>query len=202
MEATSNPMKHPIMRILFGFLVLCQMAAAQQAGRTVFLVRHAEKTSAAPDATLTPAGEARASCLAWTLKDAGIKHIYVSDVKRTQQTADPLAKALNLTPTVIPARDISGLVRGVIYSPGGGNVLVVGHGDTLPVIVARLQGGGIPPITDNEYDRLIVVTMIENAGTPAANLRYCSSGGPAPPAPAQPKPATVPAKKKAPAKKS
>ena len=87
-------MKSLLIRAIFPALLLCQLAAAQQNVRTVFLVRHAEKTSAAGDAPLAPEGQKRADCLAVTLKDAVIKQIYVTDTMRTQQTAAPLAKAL------------------------------------------------------------------------------------------------------------
>lgn len=176
--------------------MLCHLAAAQQNVRTIFLVRHAEKVATADDPALSPEGLKRAECLAATLKDAGIKQIYVTDAKRTQQTAAPLAKALKLTPTILPAKDPNALVKNLFYS-GGGNFLVVGHSDTLPFIVGRLQGGTVPPIGENEYDRMIVMTIAESAGMPAATLRYCSVGAPAKPAPTPAhKPVKAPAKKK------
>ena len=93
------------MRTLLAVFLFCNLAIAQQSVRTVYLVRHAEKTSTAADATLSPAGIKRADCLANTLKDAGIKQIYVTEAKRTQQTADPLAKQLKITPKIMPAAD-------------------------------------------------------------------------------------------------
>ena len=192
-------MKHLFLRAVFPALLLCQMAAAQQNVRTIFLVRHAEKASAAADAPLSPEGEKRAECLAGMLKDAGIKQIYVTDVTRTQQTAAPLAKALKIKPTILPAKDPNALIKNLVYT-GGGNILVVGHSDTIPFVIARLQGGTVAPIGENEYDRMFVMTVAESAGMPAATLHYCSAGSPAKtaPTPAHPgKPAPKsPAKKK------
>ena len=128
-----HAMKHLFLRAVFPALLLCQMAAAQQNVRTVFLVRHAEKASTAADAPLSPEGEKRAECLAATLKDAGIKQIYVTDVTRTQQTAAPLAKALKIKPTILPAKDPNALIKNLAYT-GGGNILVVGHSDTVPFV--------------------------------------------------------------------
>jgi phosphohistidine phosphatase SixA len=191
-------MKLFFVRAIFPALLLCQLAVAQQNVRTVFLVRHAEKASAAADAPLSPEGEKRAECLASTLKDAGIKQIYVTDVLRTQQTAAPLAKALKLKPTILPAKDSNGLIKNLAYT-GGGNILVVGHSDTVPFVIARLQGGTVAPIGENEYDRMFVMTIVEAAGTPAATLHYCSAGpakaAPAPAHPAKPM-AKSPTKKK------
>jgi phosphohistidine phosphatase SixA len=189
-------MKSIFLRAIFPALLLCQLAAAQQNVRTVFLVRHAEKASAAADAPLSPEGQKRAECLAFTLKDAGIKQIYVTDATRTQQTAAPLAKALKIKPTILPAKDPNALIKNLVYT-GGGNILVVGHSDTVPFVIARLQGGTIAPIGENEYDRLFVMTIAEAAGMPASTLHYCSAGTPAK---AMPTPAH-PAKKKAPTKK-
>src|SRR5215831_1371396 len=95
---TAYMMKSLLIRAIFPALLLCQLAAAQQNVRTVFLVRHAEKASAAADAPLSPEGEKRAVCLAGMLKDAGIKQIYVTDMMRTQQKAETLVKALKSTP--------------------------------------------------------------------------------------------------------
>src|SRR6478672_6971297 len=193
-----HTMKHLFLRAVFPALLLCQLAAAQQNVRTVFLVRHAEKASAAADAPLSPEGEKRAECLASTLRDAGIKQIYVTDVMRTQQTAAPLAKALKIKPTIVPAKDPNALIKNLVYT-GGGNILVVGHSDTVPFVIARLQGGTVAPIGENEYDRMFVMTVAEAAGMPAATLHYCSAGTPVKAAPVPSHtPAKAPAKKKKP----
>jgi broad specificity phosphatase PhoE len=167
-------------RMILPALLLSQLAAAQRKEtRILFLVRHAEKASAAPDAGLSPAGLKRADCLAKTLKEAGIKQIYVTDTTRTQQTAAPLAAALKITPQIIPARDPNTVIRDLLYA-GGGNILVVGHSDTIPFILARVKAGTVPPIAENEYDRLFVTTIIEGGATQAATLRYCDCApGPA-----------------------
>ncbi|HEY2499424.1 MAG TPA: phosphoglycerate mutase family protein [Candidatus Angelobacter sp.] len=162
-------------RVIFPMLLLCQLATAQQNVRTIFIVRHAEKASSAADALLSPEGEKRAECLANTLKDAGIKQIYVTDVKRTQQTAAPLAKELKITPTILPAKDPNALIKDLLYA-GGGNIFVVGHSDTVPFIISRLKAGSVPPIADNEYDRLFVVTIEEAAAAPVATLHVCGVG--------------------------
>ena len=187
------------MRTLLAVFLFCNLAMAQQSVRTVFLVRHAEKVSSADDATLSPAGMKRADCLASTLRDANIKQIYVTEAKRTQQTADTLAKHLKVTPKIMPAADSTTLVRNLFYM-GSGNTLVVGHSNTLPVIIARMKAGTIAPIGDNDYDRLYMITTMEGSATPVVTLHYCESPGTAVSGPT-PHPATKPAAKKAPAQK-
>jgi phosphohistidine phosphatase SixA len=191
-------MKHFLKRIILPAFLLCQLAAAQNP-HTIFLVRHAEKATApADDPALTPAGEKRAACLAKMLEDAGIKQIFVTDTKRTQQTAAPLAAALKLTPAIIPAKDPNSLISKLTYA-GAGNILVVGHSNTLPFVLARMKAGTVREIAENEYDRMFVVTMAEGTTAALATLRYCECGTTAPGAKpaASPKPAT----KKTPAKK-
>jgi phosphohistidine phosphatase SixA len=184
------------MRTLLAVFLFCNLALAQQSVRTVYLVRHAEKTSNQADATLNPAGIKRAECLASTLKDAGIKQIYVTEAKPTQQTAEPLAKQLKITPKIMPSEDSTKMVRDLFYA-GSGNTLVVGHNNTLPTIIARMKAGTVHP-GENDYDKLFLVTTMEGSATPVVTLHYCQGNGSASvPTPHPAKPAA----KKAPAKK-
>jgi broad specificity phosphatase PhoE len=191
-------MKKTATRLVFIGFLLCQLAAAQTP-HTVFFVRHAEKASApADDPGLNAAGEKRAECLAKMLQEAGIKQIYVTDAKRTQQTAAPLAAALKLTPAIIPGKDPNALISKLTYA-GAGNVLVVGHSNTLQFVLARLRAGDVKQIGEDEYDRMFVVSMAEGRAASVATLRYCECGTTVPagkPA-SSPKPAT----KKSPTKK-
>src|SRR5205823_9140645 len=94
--------RHFIALLLLSGLFISS-AAAQS---TIFIVRHAEKAASGGDnPDLSEAGRARAETLASMLKDAGVSAIYVTEFKRTQQTAAPLAKMLHLDPTIVPAKD-------------------------------------------------------------------------------------------------
>ena len=144
-------------------------AAAQQ---TIFLIRHAERADTAPgvsptmaaDPDLSAAGRARAESLATALKDAKITAIYVTKYKRTQQTAAPLAKALGLTVNIVTA-DAAAVVKQIAGAKG--NVLIVGHSNTVPDVIKEL--GVATPVTigDDEFDNLFIVTT----GTHASVLR-------------------------------
>jgi broad specificity phosphatase PhoE len=158
-------------RILFALTVLAFAAAsAALAQSVVFVVRHAERADAgmmrggSDDPDLSAAGYARAEALAALLKDARITAIYVTEFKRTRQTAEPLAKMLALEPTVVSSKDTDGLMQRVKASQG--NVLVVGHSNTLPVILKTLGGEEIA-IGDSDYDNLFIVT----GSTPRSVLR-------------------------------
>jgi hypothetical protein len=165
-------MKNCSTAVFLTFMLAAHMAAAQQAGRTIFLVRHAERVSSATTAPLSPAGVKRSECLERTLQDSNIRQIFVSDVTATQETAAALANTLKIKPSVIAVRDTSTLVRNVLYSRSG-NALVVADRDNLPVIIPRLQAGAAQPLGENEYDRLYVITLAEGSGMPAVVLHYC-----------------------------
>src|SRR6185312_14287059 len=99
--------------------------------QVLFLVRHAEKVDNSRDAALSAAGEARAKALAVKLGDAGITAIFASQMRRTQQTAAPLADKLHLPVQVHQAEDTAGLVELLRKQD---RALVAGHSDTLPEI--------------------------------------------------------------------
>lgn len=153
-------------------LMLGWMYVDAQQIETVLLVRHADRASNAPDSLLSDAGQQRADCLARTLADSEITQIYVTDVRRTQQTAEPLARILRIQPTVVPKSNMSQLLAD-LHSQAGKTVLVVGHADTIPGIVEQLGGGKIMTFGDTEYDRLIFVPLSgKNAGK-TVTVRYC-----------------------------
>ncbi|HEX4383299.1 MAG TPA: histidine phosphatase family protein [Myxococcales bacterium] len=138
------------MRALFAALLLSFAAQAQE---VVVLVRHAEKVDESKNPKLSTAGEARAKALAAKLKDAGITSIWTSEFIRTQETAKPLADALGLTLKVHPAKDSKGLIE--LLRKEGGRALVVGHSNTVGEI-ARMYGGKVEDLRDDEYDALLV----------------------------------------------
>jgi len=144
-------------RLGFYFLLLSAFLSTATAQSTIFIVRHAEKADATKDPNLSEAGRARAEALAKTLKDANITAIYATEFKRTQQTAAPLAKALGITVTILPAKDNAALVAKLRAS--NGNALVVGHGDTMPDLIKALGISDPINIAENDYDNLFAVVL-------------------------------------------
>ncbi len=155
-------------------LMLSLSAFSAEQG-TIFIVRHGEKVSAAADALLSPAGHQRANCLAQTLNDANVKAIFTPQVKRTQQMAQPLANAWHLSITVIPRNSQPELVQKARAAAQNGDVLIVAQQDTIQTIVQQLGGGTVPPLGDNEFDRLIILHL-NASGSSVTTLRYCDCG--------------------------
>ena len=125
---------------------------------SVYLARHAEKAADPVDPPLTPQGTKRAEALADELHYAEITAIVVSNLLRTQQTAAPLAARRGLTPVVFTAGDTAAIAQHILTNHAGGNVLVVGHTNTVPQIITAL--GATPPlavIPEDDFDNLFLV---------------------------------------------
>jgi broad specificity phosphatase PhoE len=126
---------------------------------TIIVVRHAERASGgmSTDVPLSTAGQGRAKELARVLKDAGVKTIITTDLQRTRQTAAPLAERSGIQAIALPAKDLDGLVKKLKMMGPDDVVLVVGHSNTVPLIVEQVGGVTVRPLEDTEYDRLFVV---------------------------------------------
>jgi phosphohistidine phosphatase SixA len=141
--------------MLAGMLLWAPAAAAVQA---VFLVRHAEKESQTdPDTALAIRGEDRALALSRLLRNAGITHIVTTELRRTQQTAAPLAALTGVTPTVIPAKDRAAAIAHIKALPKDAVVLLVGHSNTLPDIAKGLGAKTPVQLKDEQYGRVFLV---------------------------------------------
>jgi broad specificity phosphatase PhoE len=130
---------------------------------TLLVVRHADRRG--EDDALSDAGRERALALARTLARSGVAAVYHSDTDRTRLTAAPLAGALGITPVELPAKDVSGLVAHVFGHHCGETVLIVGHSNTVPLIVAAAGGPSVPDLAEDEFDDLFVVTVRARAAT-------------------------------------
>jgi broad specificity phosphatase PhoE len=139
---------------------------------TLLIVRHAERV-AGQDA-LSAAGQARAQVLAHVVERAELAGIYHSDTVRTRQTAEPAATALGITPVELPANDIEALIDHINANHRGATVLVVGHSNTVPLIISEAGGPTIPNLPDGEFDNLFVLERCRCWWQPAklTNLQY------------------------------
>jgi phosphohistidine phosphatase SixA len=146
---------------------------------TIVLVRHAEKqVGAITDAPLSPEGETRASRLTQLLggsEEFGrIGKIYVTNTRRTQQTAAGLAQRLGLTPEVIEAKtDSAELARRALRENRGHRALIVGHSNTVPEILAALaHAQNVPAMGEDEFDTMYIVTVPTIGKASVLRLKY------------------------------
>jgi broad specificity phosphatase PhoE len=159
-----------VRRILLA-LALAAAAAVARAQTTVYVVRHAEKASdsSEKEVPLSDEGKRRAERLASILRDAGVHAIYSTDTTRTRSTAEPLARASGQTVRIYS--DVAALAD-QIKGEREAVVLVVGHSNTVPKILAALGVRAPVEVADRDYDDLFVVVS-RPIGEPAfLHLRY------------------------------
>ena len=129
--------------------------AARSAGPAYYVMRHLQKADG-PDPALSAEGRANAERLAaWFDGRAKPQAIYASPTRRARDTAAPLAARLGLTVKEYDPADTAALVARVRAESGP--VLVVGHSNTVPDIVAALGGTRPEPLADTDYGILWVV---------------------------------------------
>ncbi len=139
--------------ILFSFSAL-PPAHAQE---VVYLIRHAEQVLDVEDPPLTEAGHQRAKAWAALLRDANIKVIYTSKKRRTKQTGEPIAQALNIPLETLPRRDVSGLVERLRTRHADDAILIVSHSRTVPTLLSELGHWEDVTIERDDYDNLFIV---------------------------------------------
>ena len=147
---------------------------------TIILVRHAEKNiePANPDPDLSPAGQARAQELSRMFGDAGVKAIYVTQFKRTQQTVKPLAEKIGVPATTIDAKNTAELVKQIRAQHNGDVVFIAGHNNTVPEIIAAMGGPQLPIIPETEYDNLYILTVQADGSASLLKMKYGSATAP------------------------
>jgi len=151
-------MKNSLLVLLFSiFLGACSPAPKE---KTIYIVRHAEKMLVEdPDPELAQVGILRATKLAQILADQEIKHVFSTDYKRTKYTAWPSADQAGVEIQIYDPKDqgtFAEKLKGL-----EGNILVVGHSNTVPELANFFIGSGekYPNLTDLEYDFIYVVTI-------------------------------------------
>ena len=159
---------------LVGAAALLVAGGIAQAATTVILVRHAEKrtTPDMPDPSLTEAGAARAAALARVLADAPLDAVFVTQFRRTQETAAPTAAAHRLTSLERDAGAVAGTAAEILREHEDGTVLVCGHSNTVPAMIRSLGVDTDLSLTEQDYDDLFVVTVDDDGDATLLHLHY------------------------------
>ena len=136
-------------------------SAEVEVPKQIFVIRHLQKGTG-DDPSLSAEGAANAARLAEVLVDKRISAIFATPTRRAMETAEPLARKLNLVIQPYQARDFASLAAAVAKAPGP--VLIVGHSNTVPDIVAYLGAPRPVSLTEADYGTVFVV---DPAGTVA-----------------------------------
>ena len=149
-----------------------------QATTTIIFVRHAEESSLNEgESSLTTEGEIRSAELARQLVDAdviaGVDAIYSTSFQYSKQTALPISKALNIPIEIYDISDTELIIEDIIKQHKGKIILVVGHNNTIPLMIGNMGASkDVPKIEDNEYDNIYLVSIPWFGKTKTIRLRY------------------------------
>jgi len=132
---------------LGALIAVAAVPAAAQGN--VYVMRHLNTPAGQQDPDLLPEGQRAAEALVAWFQGERPAAIYVTDYRRTRQTVAPLAARLGLTPILYDPRDTPGLVARVRAEHGP--VLIVGHSNTVPDIVAALGGARPAPLDHEDF---------------------------------------------------
>lgn len=160
--------------VLGAVVVFGYYATFSRAVTTIILVRHAEKNIEPnnPDPDLSPAGQARAQELVRMFGDSGINALYATQYKRTQQSLKPLADRLGLPVNTVEAKKTPDLIRQILSDHRGQTILVSGHNNSVPEIIAALGGPQYPIIPESEFDNLYIVTVYRTGKAKVVKMKY------------------------------
>lgn len=129
---------------------------------TVYLVRHAEKDQG-NDPSLSLIGQTRSGHLVSALEGTSIQKIFVTQYRRTQQTADSLRiKAKADTIHYLADATGEGLIQMLQKNDiKNDKILVIGHSNTIPIIIGRLGITKAVSMRDDEYNTIYLIKYVK-----------------------------------------
>ncbi|MGC8518659.1 MAG: phosphoglycerate mutase family protein [Steroidobacteraceae bacterium] len=159
-----RPFLAPVWLSLLGALALAGVALALWASATntiVVVVPSANgELGSIPNAPLSAAGGQQAQVLAQRFATAsgrdGLSAIYVSQTRRAQQTAEPIAQLLGLHPVVLSSRGGESIASEILDQQTGKSVLVVCGRQSIADLVHALSGHHIAPAAERD---MYIVTI-------------------------------------------
>ena len=141
--------------VLLGLASACASFPPSPPGPSFYVVRHLHTPAGERDPDLTAEGQRQAALLASWFGEVRPRAIYLTDYRRSRQTAAPLAARLGLTPIVYDPADTPGLVARVRAGPLP--ALIVGHSNTVPDIVAELGGARPAALVHEDFGDIWVI---------------------------------------------
>jgi broad specificity phosphatase PhoE len=151
------------------YLLLVFSVLLFSCSNTIYVVRHAEKEGGIDPATmkthtdppLSFEGQQRALKLKEVLGSKNIKHIFSTNTLRTTSTARPLKELFLDVPLQVYSSKMDSMDAFIqrVKSIKKGDVLIVGHSNTIDDLANKLAGKTVVPgdLKDTEYDNLYIL---------------------------------------------
>jgi Phosphohistidine phosphatase SixA len=147
-------------------IILIFSLSLASCSHSYYIVRHAEKAETTDsvsmnmqnDLPLSEAGKVRALVLKDLLDKKNIDYIFSTNTVRTRSTAKPLSDAVGVPVQLYSQDTINSFIQR-LKSIESGNVLIVGHSNTVDDIVNLLAGRTKIPgdLKETEYDNLYII---------------------------------------------
>lgn len=151
------------------FILLLFSLSLFSCGNTIYIVRHAEKEIApagaagmmTSDPPLSENGRIRAYTLRERLRHEHVLYFFSTNTTRTLSTAQPLNELRGRTKIELYSskKDSMDLFIGRLKMIKKGNILVVGHSNTVDDLANKLCGKTVVPgdLKDSAYDNLFIL---------------------------------------------
>lgn len=169
---------------LFSFAVYAQEDTSSDTCKItkIYIIRHAERDPG-HNPPLNWKGQKRAKLVKEMLADSGITVIYSPDLIRNRETAAPLAKALNITPKLVPYEILDDTYQVALYVKKhiwnedlGKKILFIGNQKGSGVEMGNLQefykaigGSGIPM---SRYPDMHIITLRDTSLVKSVHVTY------------------------------
>ena len=161
-----------LMKIAVGAFACLLASSSVNAQEAVFVIRHAEdELTGEIDRGLRPEGLERAAGWARYLRPAGIDVVVTTEIKRSQETGQIIAEALEV-PRVEYSRGASSSIAEFLRENYPEDViLVVGHSETIPKLLRSFGYTDTFKISRSAHGWLFIVTPLENGQPAVARLK-------------------------------
>ena len=138
----------------------------------VAIVRHAEKEDEGGDPGLTAAGKQRASRLAALFRKSKLDLLIASDLKRTQETLEPIAKEKTMKISAI--KEPAEVARALKALSPGSTALVAHHSFTIRQLLRELgvSDAEAGAIDLDSHDNLLIIPYHPDVETKSLTLSY------------------------------
>lgn len=129
-------------------------------------MRHAEKElddDKNKNPNLTDEGAERAEHLQYVLQNVKFSSIYTTNFNRTIQTIQPVSLAKGIQPNYYSPMDGKATLDEIMGNHKGKNVLIVGHSNTIPMMLNMLIGEEkYEQFPDDAYGELYIVNILRS----------------------------------------
>lgn len=150
--------------IILGAILTHAQVPTESKTSTFYFIRHSEKNTSNPadkDPDLVEEGVLRAEAWSRVFSLVDFDHIYTTDYKRTRNTALPIAEQKMLPLSYYSPNDFDS-VR-FMKKNLGKTVLIVGHSNTVPMMVNALIGKKqYKQINETNYSNLYIINITES----------------------------------------